>query len=184
LLNEHIIKTNEIFAADLLILQNRIQDLTKQNELYNSAVLASEINSLNIKVDSIEKRKTQMTQFANAKIQTSGFFIFRIKQVYKKYPISWLMCFFTILLYGIPVLLVFSISADAKYFELKKAYERDMIEKEYNAFSEKYTTLFQNNFGLTLHFYSKYKDPPFNTILKENHTYKPSKDFLNKYCPD
>jgi hypothetical protein len=184
LLSEHIIKTNEIFATDLLILQDRIQDLNKQNEIYNSAVLASEISSLRIKVDSIEMNKIQMTQFANAKIQTSGFFIFRIKQVYKKHPISWLICFAIIILYGIPVLLVFSISANAKYFELKKTYERDMIQKEYSAFSEKYSTLFQNNFGLTIHFYSKYKDPPFNTILKENHTYKPSKDFLSKYCPD
>jgi hypothetical protein len=34
LLSEHIIKTNEIFATDLLILQNRIQDLNKQNEIF------------------------------------------------------------------------------------------------------------------------------------------------------
>jgi hypothetical protein len=57
-----------------------------------------------------------MTQFANAKIQTSGFFIFRIKQVYKKHPISWLICFAIIHSLWNSVLLVFSISANAIVF--------------------------------------------------------------------
>lgn len=183
LFNEHTTKINETFSKDLSSFQQKLKLLKAQTQ-YDTTIFETEIAELIKKVDSIENKKKQMIQFTQAKIETSGFFIYRIKQLYKKRPIAGLISFLVMVLFGFPVFLIYSISADAKYYELKKKYERDMIEQEYRAFMEKYTELFKSNFGLSLQFYSKYKDPPFNTVPKEDHKYKPSKDFLDKYCPD
>jgi hypothetical protein len=59
-----------------------------------------------------------------------------------------------------------------------------MIGSVYIIFTRKYSALFANDFGLVLHFYTKYKDPPFNTIQKEDYKHKSSNDFFEKYCPD
>lgn len=178
LIKEHRLKIDQLFADDL----NRLA-VEKSKYIYLNGMngFGADILQIDQQVTLIEQKKKDLTTTSAFRIAQGAYFIFRIKVISGKYPGAWIVSLGVVLLFLSPVFLIYSISSAEAYFLRKNAQEKRMIETSYKAFTHKYSEIFQTQYNVNLEFYSKYEDPPFNTILKKLPDCKSVNDFHERY---
>jgi len=175
LIKEHGVKINQLFARDLDKLAAE-----KSNNAYLGFDTA--IMHIDQQVAVINDKKKELAATSALRIEQGAYFIYRIQVISGKYPGAWMISLFIVLLFLAPVFLIYSISSDEEYFKRKNAQEKRMVEKAYKAFTQKYADIFLSAYSLNLEFYSKYEDPPFNTLIKKPPVCKSVYDFHERYA--
>lgn len=171
----HALKIDQLFASDL----SKLEAERSKNVRLG---LVAEILRIDQQVALIQQKKKELAAVSAFRIQQGAYFIYRIQVISRKYPGGWLITLAVVTLFLLPVYLIYSISSDEEYFKRKNAEEKRMVERAYHAFSSKYSELFLSQYGLQLQFYSKYEDPPFNTVLKSKPISKSTNDFHQRYA--
>ncbi|RZK59191.1 MAG: DUF4407 domain-containing protein [Pedobacter sp.] len=144
-----------------------------------SQTLDDEIVKIDYATAEIGNRINLANTSAMSSISSSNFFIKRI-ELASKYPNTTFLVFLVLLLFLMPIFLIYSISGTSKYYELKKQNDKKLVLTEYSNFKIAYTLLFQRKYNLSgIHFYEPFIDPPFNTIRKPLPEYLSQEDFFN-----
>lgn len=175
LVKEHTLKIEQLFSHDLAKLKN-------ERVKYSSLGFHKDVLQIDQQVDLINQRKKDLAGISAIRIEKGAYFVYRIKVISSKYPSSWLISLGVVALFFLPVFLIYSISSDEEYFKRKNAQEKRMIERAYHAFTQKYAEIFLDRYGLQVQFYSKYEDPPFNTMLKKPPVCRSANDFHERYA--
>lgn len=177
--NDHGLKIDQLFAYDL----GRLTD--EKNKYVGMNVRGGfdpDISQIAQQVALIDQKKKDLAATSAFRIEHGAYFIYRIKVISGKYPGSWMISLVIILLFLAPVFLIYSISSDEEYFKRKNAQEKKIVERAYKAFTQKYSEIFLAAYNVKLEFYSKYEDPPFNTLLKKPPICKSTDDFHERYA--
>jgi len=175
LAKEHSLKIDQLFASDLAKLET-------EKLKYAILELPANVSQIDQKITLINRKKKDLAAISAFRIEQGAYFIYRIKVISGKYPGAWMISIGIVILFLLPVYLIYSISSDEEYFKRKKAQEKKMIEKAYKAFTQKYSEIFLSAYNIKLEFYSKYEDPPFNTILKKAPVCNSVNDFHDRYA--
>ena len=175
LVKEHSLKIDQLFAHDL-------SKLEAERNKYTSLGFGGEVLKADQQLAFINQKKKDLAAVSAFRIEQGAYFIYRIKLISGKYPGNWLISLAVVILFLLPVFLIYSISSDEEYFKRKHAQEKRMVERAYKAFTQKYAELFFSAYGLELEFYSKYEDPPFNTLLKKRPVCRSANDFHERYA--
>lgn len=178
LIKDHDLKINQLFAHDLGKLAS---EKSKYIDLNASEGFDADISQIDQQVALINQKKNDLAATSALRIENGAYFVYRIKVISGKYPGAWLISLIIVLLFLAPVFLIYSISSDEEYFKRKNAQEKKMVERAYKAFTQKYSEIFLAAYDLKLEFYSKYEDPPFNTLLKKPPVCKSTDDFHERY---
>lgn len=116
-----------------------------------------------------------------SKIANSDFFVRRIL-LSNQYALGWLICLLIIVIFGVPVFLIYSISSNSQYYQIKKQKDSSIVETHYHHFKRKYSEIFANKFSISgIAFYETHLDPPFNTIKKTRPNLLSREDFKSKF---
>jgi hypothetical protein len=178
LIKEHSLKIDQLFAHDL----NKLAaEKSKYISLNGMSGFDADISLIDQQVAVIDKKKKELAATSALRIEQGAYFVYSIKVISCKYPGAWLISLFTVTLFLTPVFLVYSISTDEAYFKTKNEQEKKMVETAYNAFTQKYSEIFRDRYNVKTEFYSKYEDPPFNTVLKKPPVCKSADDFHKLY---
>lgn len=178
-LSEHQKKLDAIFSGDLKRLFNKA---TYYQEISTSGnPLQPELDAVSGKIKEINKKKQRIMDVAREKVENSSFFIFRIKQLSKKHPLSFLVCLLVIGLFILPGYIIYSISTDDTYYKLKTEYEEGLIRNTYSAFLVQYRKLSLQHFATETDYYTVFEDAPFNIKRKPDNNYQPETEFFKKY---
>ncbi|TWI78006.1 uncharacterized protein DUF4407 [Lacibacter cauensis] len=175
LAKKHTLKIEHLFANDLVKLQ-------AERNNYISLGSPADVQRTDSKIAYINQKKRELAAVSTFRIEQGAYFIYRIKVISNEHPGSWLISFAVVTLFFLPIYLIYSISSDEEYFKRKNAQEKRMIERAYNAFTKKYEQIFLQQYGLQLQFYSKYEDPPFNSILKKPPVCRSANDFHERFA--
>ena len=176
ILNNYTFKIEKLYGADIQKLDNRITKY--QTEL--SSIAGNEIKILNEEILSLKKRQKENIHRATERVNHAEFLLFRIKRVAKN-PVAWMCCAGIVILFILPGFLIYSISGNNIYYELKKAAEKDLVKNEFVNFLLSYNSIFEYKFKYKISYYSEYEDPPFNTVRKPKPIFASQSDFLNKF---
>lgn len=179
LIKDHTLKIDQLFERDLAKLTN---EKNKYNLLNVSGGFDNDLSQINQQVALINEKKKGLAEVSAFRIEQGAYFIYRIKIISSKYPMAWMVSLAIVLLFLTPVFLIYSISSDEEYFKRKNAQEKKMVERAYNAFTQKYSEIFLASYNFKLEFYSKYEDPPFNTLLRKPPVCKSADDFHERYA--
>jgi hypothetical protein len=179
LIKGHGLKINQLFSHDLGKLAN---EKSKYTALNISGGFDADISQIDQQVTLIDQKKKGLATASAFRIEQGAYFIYRIKVISGKYPGAWMISLAIVLLFLAPVFLIYSISSEEEYFKRKNAQEKKIVERAYKAFTQKYADIFLAKYGLKLEFYSKYEDPPFNTLLKKPPPCKSANDFHERYA--
>lgn len=179
LIKGHIDKIHQLFEDDL----NKLFNSKRKYESINtSGDFNTDISQINEQIDILGQKKANLAAASVFRIEHGAYFIYRIKVISGNYAGSWLISLVVMALFLLPVFLIYSISADEEYFKRKHAQERKMVEKTYQAFTQKYSEIFLDRYGLQVDLYSKYEDPPFNTLLKKSPVCRSADDFHERFA--
>lgn len=169
-----------------LLFNRDLKELLNSKNRYNSLNVKGGFTADILKIDQqiqlIDFKKNNLSASSAFRIEQGAHFIYRIKTISVKFPRAWLISLSVVILFLLPVYLIYSISSDEEYFKRKHAQEKRMVEKAYHAFTQKYADTFLDKYGLHLEFYSNYEDPPFNTSLKKPPVCKTPNDFHERYA--
>lgn len=138
-------------------------------------------NLVDEKIQLINKKIELERSNVFSKISNADFFVKRIL-LSNQYLSGWIICVIIIGIFGVPVFLIYSISSDSRYYQIKKSKEFKMVTTHYNHFKKKYTEIFTKKFSITgVAFYETYLDAPFNTIKKTTPNMLSKEDFKNNF---
>lgn len=174
LIKEHGLKIDQLFDHDLA-------RLAVEKATYTSLGSIADISTTDQQLALIDQKKKDLTITSVFRIERGAYFIYRIKVISGKYPGAWVISLFIVALFLLPVYLIYSISSDEEYFKRKNTQEKKIVERAYKAFTQKYSEIFLAIYNVKVEFYSKYEDPPFNTVLKKTPVYKSVNDFHDRY---
>jgi hypothetical protein len=177
LLTIHSDKMNALVKAEILNLTSRQNYYLDQKVKFGVSVYNDQLIKIGSAIKLIQEKIDSYERDAGQTIDRSSFFLYRIKKVSKKYPWSWLLTFFIMLLFLLPGYLVYSISSQDEYYQLKKAQEKILIQDAYHSFIERYKMLFNGQVPV----FSRYEDPPFNTVRKQITAPESMAQFIEKY---
>jgi hypothetical protein len=154
----------------------RIEQLQSNSESTNDeqAVLARKIDSL----DLIRQSLIIVTEQA---INHADFFIYQVKTVMIKYRLSYLVCAIIIILFLLPGYLIYTLSEDDEYYDLKKRIETAIVLRDYHQLLKTYSARFDAPYGVQVEMYTVYEDPPFNTKRKSTPLYQSQSAFFERF---
>lgn len=158
------------------------KDLVKLNQeklWYEQLDSNEELPNIQARIDEIESTMEQDKNDVQLKIAHSDFFLKRI-ELAGKYPSSWLTCLAVIVIFSIPVYLIYSISDNSRYYTEKRNYDHDIVLNKYEEFKKRYTLLFKERYNKDIQYVELYEDPPFNKIKKPAPIYLKSTDLAEK----
>ena len=160
--------TKKYYDEEITSFYNRIDELNSLKTLQNNADEHIEVYK-SIIVD-LTKQKDFTIKKMELLIVDSPYFIEGIKILSnnRKYFYSWLVTILIVLIFLTPAFLKYYISETSSYYERKATIERDFILSHYQKFIKIYTEMMFNATAKNIHFEERYKDPPFNTVLKED----------------
>ncbi len=115
-----------------------------------------------------EKKKLSYTNSMKQLVKKSNYYIQGIIILNKKYPLSWFISLFVLILFIIPTFLKIFIHKDSIFYKTKHYVESHLVKYEYELFKEKYNEIFNNKYGMDLHYDEHFSDAPFNTKRKVN----------------
>ena len=119
-------------------------------------------------IEDREKKKLTLTTAMERLVSKSNYYIQGIIILNKKYPLSWFITVFILILFIIPTYLKIFIHKDSIFYKTKHYVESHLVKYEYELFKEKYNEIFNSKYGLDLHYDEHYSDAPFNTKRKDN----------------
>ncbi len=164
-----------LYKADL-------DKLNKQRDHYTALgkteILTAQIIKIDSQLGNIDNAISSANSRAHDKINRSNFFIKRVEFA-GKYPIPKFIMFIVLAIFFAPVALIYSISGNSKYYQLKKHSDRNLVIQDYNRFKKHYSILFSIKHGVNTRFYEHFVDPPFNTTKKPEPIYFNQEDFFN-----
>lgn len=179
LIEKHNQKIAQLFKHDIEKLTNEKDNYVRLNI---SGGFDRDILAITNQLTAIDQKKTDLATTSALRIGKGAYFFYRIKTISGKYPGAWLTTVVIVILFLAPVFLIYSISSDEEYFKRKNQQERKMVEKAYQAFCKKYEEIFLEKYGINLAYYSKYEDPPFNTLVKKPPVCKSANAFHERYA--
>jgi len=179
-LKAHLKKIDELMADEINTLVNSKRYYLQQKQLFGTLVYDNELTKVTSKLLVLDGNVAALHQSAQQTIQQSSFFLYRVEKLNNNFPASWLLTLLTVLLFLSPGYLIYTISSQHEYYALKKAREKEIITAAYNEFTRRYTKMF----GDQITIFSRYQDPPFNTIRKQLPHSASAADFLKKYLSD
>lgn len=139
------------------------------------------VNLIDDKIQLINQQIAFERSNVLSKISRSDFFVKRIL-LSNQYISAWLICLVIIGIFGIPVFLIYSISSNSRYYQIKKSKEFYLVNTHYDHFKKKYTEVFTKKFSITgVTFYETYLDAPFNTLKKTTPNILSQEDFKNNF---
>lgn len=119
-------------------------------------------------IEDRERKKLTLTTSMERLVSNSNYYIQGIIILNKKYPLSWFITVFILILFIIPTYLKIFIHKDSIFYKTKHYVESHLVKYEYELFKEKYNEIFNLKYGLDLHYDEHYSDAPFNTKRKDN----------------
>ena len=119
-------------------------------------------------IENREKKKLSYTNSMEKLVSKSNYYIQGIIILNKKYPLSWFITVFVLILFIIPTYLKIFIHKDSIFYKTKHYVESHLVKYEYELFKEKYNGIFNSKYGLDLHYDEHFSDAPFNTKRKIN----------------
>lgn len=177
LFSKHTEKVSALMAGEIKALITRKRYCLKQKELLGTSIYNNELKKIDAKLKTVQSNEDNLNQTAKRAIEQSSFFLYRVEKTNHDYPVSWLLTLLIVLLFLSPGYLIYSISSQHEYYRLKKAREKELIIAAYNSFTTHYTKLFNEQIAI----FSRYEDPPFNTIRKQPPIPASMTEFLKKY---
>lgn len=118
-------------------------------------------------IEDRERKKLTLTTSMERLVSKSNYYIQGIIILNKKYPLSWFITVFILILFIIPTYLKIFIHKDSIFYKTKHYVESHLVKYEYELFKEKYNEIFNFKYGLDLHYDEHYSDAPFNTKRKD-----------------
>ena len=100
----------------------------------------------------------------NKEIQSSSFFITRLRLLAERIKVSWLITIMTVILFVYPVYLFLFNPLFIEYARSYEAHNREKVISEHSAFVEEYNKLFENFRQEGVVWEELYVDPPFNSL--------------------
>jgi len=177
LVQEHTEKINALYSKELQKLENRIKWLP---EIDVNGSSSEDIDSLKTVFKETQNKMGRLNSISQQRIAKGCFFIYRVTSVVR-HAWSWAICLVVLIIFLIPGAIIYSISRGDNYFKLRKERDDRIISISYSNFLSAYKLLFKERYGLAVEVYSKYEDPPFNTILKKDPAYHDFAKFHDKY---
>ncbi|MCF3110252.1 DUF4407 domain-containing protein [Niabella sp. CC-SYL272] len=179
---EQLLKTHRTQIIGLT--EKETKKLVTRYHYYQQQKQRSQTTTYDEQIDRIDRSLQVMQAKARAleftathTIAANSFFLYRIKKVNGGYAFSWLWAIIIVALFMLPALLIYAISGEDHYYQQKKALERKLITDAYHAFTEHYKKLWQHSVTI----FSRYIDPPFNTIRRKPPVSGNTNDFIQKY---
>lgn len=180
ILDQYKASITSLNISELEQIGNSIFYYTKQNQDFPSDVTKSIINKLVSDRTKLVVEQNEYLRLARIRLQRSDFFLYRVKVVSRKWQ-AWLVCIVVVALFLLPGFLIYSIPHSDEYFKQKKERDQTLIKTEFQLFTQRYHDIFRDRFNLSIDFYTKYDDPPFNTKLKKGPNYQSQSDFLKQF---
>lgn len=173
-------KLNEKDISRLSTQREFLENLVNKDP---TGLIRQDINNLSGRIAQIQQAERADLGKAEQRTLRSNYLLQRVKLASRK-PIAWLICLGLVCLFLSPGYLIYSISANDAYYELKKKSEIKLVMEEFRAFEKMYSAIFLESYGIKLSYYSKYEDPPLNTRLKPTPAFGTQQDFLKQYSLD
>ncbi|MFD0765257.1 hypothetical protein ACFQZI_10375 [Mucilaginibacter lutimaris] len=158
LFKQFVTRNKQLYQADLQRLKRRAIELST---LADDGAAVSLKAKNDAEITAILATISTDNEKALLKINNSDFFLQRIKAA-GRYPVSWLICLLVMIFFGIPVVLILSISGEGRYYLLKKQADHELIESAYLGFKERYSAIFLGRYGKQVAFYEVHTDAPYN----------------------
>lgn len=176
----HTTMINNLMSEEVNKLAGDLKKYQQQKVLFDTDIYDRSINKIQQDLRTLNAEVNLLHVSARQTIDQNSFFLYRIQTVVRKYPVSWIFTFLIVLLTLLPGYLIYSISSQHVYYVLKKSEEKKVIVSGYNMFLSRYREMFIDQ----LTYFSRYEDPPFNTVRKQAPSLASTKDFLQKYLHD
>src|ERR1700754_3020878 len=173
----HADKIDDLDKAEMANLIVKQSYYTEQKAISATPIYDSELDKIDSTIRQMKDNAASFKNAAQLTIDNNSFFLYRIQKVNRGYPLAWLLTFLIILLFLLPGYLVYSISSQNEYYQLKKAQEKKLIMEAYDFFTKHYRILFAEKVSI----FSRYEDPPFNTVRKQPVIPSSTTQFLEKY---
>lgn len=181
-----------LLYADLLDLDIAIYKLRAKKDSHYNIVLhyqrqideimslsADEVFTQKFLQDKLLGRR-QSILHANALINSSGFFLQRLRILCIKHRSCWWVTAFFLLVFLYPLALKYHLRKSL-YYELKGECDQRKIDLNYYVFCKKYSRLFERFYDHRLTYSESYEDPPYNTIYKQdNRRFLTEKEFISE----
>jgi ABC-type multidrug transport system fused ATPase/permease subunit len=132
-------------------------------------------------MENILRAKLQHESRLEAVLNKSSFFIHKIQVLSFKYPYTWIVDLFIVVIFLLPIYWKYKGRQFNEYFLKRKYIERKIVAEEYGRFKETFSHLLAKKAGKPVSYYEPYTDPPFNTSKKTDpDNYKKQDDFLGR----
>ncbi|MBO9592520.1 MAG: DUF4407 domain-containing protein [Niabella sp.] len=177
LLNTHTTRIAGLTEKETGKLAARHHHYNRQKQQSGTTIYDDQMARIDRTLQAMEIKTQALESAAARTIAANSFFLYRIKRVNGSYPLSGLLVLIIVTLFMLPALLIYTISGEHHYYRQKKALERKLISDAYHAFTMHYKKLWDQSVTI----FSRYIDPPFNTIRKKPPVSGNTNDFIQKY---
>ncbi|MCD2424823.1 DUF4407 domain-containing protein [Niabella pedocola] len=177
LLNTHTTRISGLTEKETKKLLTRYHYYNQQKQQSGTTIYDDQMARIDRSLQAMQIKTQALESTAACTIAANSFFLYRIKRVNGSYPLSRLLVIIIVLLFILPGLLIYVISGDHHYYQQKKAFERKLVTDAYQAFTMHYKKLWDRSVTI----FSRYIDPPFNTIRKKPPVAGNTNDFVQKY---
>ena len=160
----------QIFKQEKIKRYNQITNEYLDNEIkeYKRLLTGSKDEFYLRLIEDRERKKLTLTTSMERLVSNSNYYIQGIIILNKKYPLSWFITVFILIIFIIPSYLKIFIHKDSIFYKTKHYVESHLVKYEYELFKEKYNEIFNLKYRLDLHYNEHYSDAPFNTKRKDN----------------
>jgi hypothetical protein len=177
LIKTHSTKINALMEDEITNLVTRQHYYTIQKKMFGTHIYDEQLNKIDQTIKQMQEKEESFKLAALQTIDYNSFFLYRVQKVNREYPFSWLLTLLIILLFLLPGYLIYTISNQHEYYRLKKDQEKKLVLEAYSFFTNRYKALFNEQVSI----FTRYQDPPFNTIRKQPAAPASMAAFLQKY---
>jgi amino acid transporter len=177
LLKMHTAKVDVLIKDEVEGLVVKQKYYLGQKNRFGASIYDNGIAKINNAIKLKQDKATSFKAAAQQTIDRNSFFLFRVEKVNRGRPLVWLLTLAIVMLFLLPGYLIYTISSQHEYYQLKKAQEKKLVMDAYSVFCKHYTKMFSENVTV----FSRYQDPPFNTIRKQPPIPASMTEFLQKY---
>lgn len=177
LYNEFAANAYKLYQSDLTKLNQKKDQYSKMTyDNYTASLIHQNNQQIKVIVDHINADNAA----AYHKIAGSDFFLKRIEFA-RKYPLATFTCWLVILIFSVPVFLIYSISDNSKYYTAKREADHRLVDNAYADFKVRYARIFKEKYKLEVEFHEAFLDPPYNRLRMPDPDRGDNTDFVNDY---
>lgn len=173
-------KLDTLFVKDQQSLQNAIAKLELQQTLFRSIGIDTQIAAFKAELNELLVKKDSYFSLAQKRIGQSSYLLYQIRMTSGTRQ-SWTICLLITILFLLPAYLIYSISGNDAYYQMKKGREQRMVLHQHETFVSMYKEIFLQRWNINTDVYSVFIDPPFNTKRKESCVAEEQASFLNRF---